>query len=88
MEAATKKVYEKRGQILVKNLKSRHFDAWYCGSREEALDKALELIPKDATVGWGGATSAVQIGLMEAVKTAAIMFMTGIPARPWKTGSG
>ncbi len=68
MEAATKKVYEKRGQILVKNLKSRHFDAWYCGSREEALNKALELIPKDTTVGWGGATSAVQIGLMDAVK--------------------
>ena len=68
MEAATKIVYEKRGQILVKNLQSRHFDAWYCGSREEALNKALELIPKDATVGWGGATSAVQIGLMEAVK--------------------
>ena len=22
--------YEKRGQILVKNLQSRHFDAYYC----------------------------------------------------------
>ena len=25
-----KKYYEKRGQILVKNLRSRHFDAYYC----------------------------------------------------------
>ena len=59
--------YEKRGQILVKNLKSRHFDAWYCADREEALKKALELIPEGAVIGWGGATSAQQIGLMDAL---------------------
>jgi len=69
MEAATKKFYEKRGQILVQNLRSRHFDAYYCEDKEAALEKALELIPRDATVGWGGATSAVQIGLMDAVKS-------------------
>lgn len=69
MEVATRKVYEKRGQILVKNLKNRHFDAYYCADRAAALEKALELIPRDAVVGWGGATSAVQIGLMDAVKS-------------------
>lgn len=69
MEASTKTFYEKRGQILVKNLKERHFDAWYCDTKATALEKALELIPKDATIGWGGAISAVQIGLMNAVKT-------------------
>lgn len=59
--------YEKRSQVLLKNLRSRHFEAYYCASREEALAKALELIPKGAVVGWGGATSAQQIGLMEAL---------------------
>lgn len=61
--------YEKRGQLLVKNLKSRHFDAYYCANKEEALKKALELIPEGASVGWGGALSAQQIGLMEAVRS-------------------
>ena len=60
--------YEKRGQILVKNLISRHFDACYCATKEEALKKALEWIPEGATVGWGGAMSAQQIGLMDAVR--------------------
>ncbi len=60
--------YEKRAAILVKNLKSRHFDADYCATREDALKRALELIPEGASVGWGGAMSAQQIGLMEAVK--------------------
>ena len=60
--------YEKRGALLVKNLKSRHFDAYYCATREEALQQALSLIPEGASVGWGGAMSAQQIGLMDAVR--------------------
>jgi len=67
MSNPTKMYYEKRGKILVKNLQSRHFEAYYCDNKEEALKKALELIPEGATVGWGGAHSAEQIGLMEAV---------------------
>ena len=63
-----KKYYEKRGEILVRNLRSRHFDAYYCASKEEALEKALELIPKGASVGWGGVMSAAQIGLLDAVR--------------------
>ena len=59
--------YEKRAQILVKNLQSRHFDAYYCADKEEALKKALELIPEGASVGWGGAMSCEQIGLMNAL---------------------
>ena len=27
-----KKYYEKRGNILVKNLQSRHFEAYYCAT--------------------------------------------------------
>ena len=45
------KFYEKRGQVLVKNLKKRHFDAYYCATKEDALSKALELIPEGATIG-------------------------------------
>lgn len=60
--------YNKRGEILVKNLKSRHFDAYYCESKEDALAQAMELIPKGASVAWGGALSADQIGLTEAVR--------------------
>lgn len=64
-----RKYYEKRGAILVKNLKSRHFEAYYCVTKEDALQKALELIPEGATVGWGGAMSAKEIGLMDALNT-------------------
>lgn len=61
------KYYEKRAQKMIKSLESRHFEAYYCTTGEEALAKALELIPKGASVGWGGAMSAQQIGLLDAV---------------------
>ena len=60
--------YEKRGKILVKNLQSRHFDAYYCADKEEALKKALELIPEGASISWGGVMSCDQIGLTDAVR--------------------
>ena len=59
--------YTKRAEILVNNFQSRGFEAYYCENREDALNKALELIPKGATVGWGGAMSAQQIGLLDAM---------------------
>lgn len=68
MNAFQKLYYGKRAQILIKNLRSRHFDAWYCETKEEALEKALSLIPENASVGWGGAMSAQQIGLMDEVR--------------------
>lgn len=61
--------YEKKGQVLVKNLRSRHFDAYYCPTAEEALKQALALIPEGASVSWGGALSAQQIGLLDAVNS-------------------
>ena len=69
MTEQMKTYYEKRAQVLVKNLKSRHFDAYYCPDSASALAKALELIPEGASVGWGGALSAQQIGLIDAVKS-------------------
>ena len=59
--------YEKRGKILVKNLESRHFEAHYCANKEEALKKALELIPEGSSVGWGGCMTATAMGLQEAL---------------------
>lgn len=61
-------MYEKRGKTLVKNLQNRHFEAYYCHNCEDALKKALELIPEGVTVGWGGVLSAEQIGLLDALR--------------------
>lgn len=63
-----KMYYEKRGTVLVQNLRGRHFEAYYCDNKQEALAKALELIPEESLVSWGGAMSAQQIGLIDAIR--------------------
>lgn len=68
MNEFTKKYYDKRGQVLVTNLQSRHFEAYYCENSAAALAKALELIPKGSSVCWGGAMSAEQIGLLNVLR--------------------
>ena len=71
MTDAKQKYYKKRAQLMLKNLRSHHFEGYYCASKAEALAKALELIPQGASVGWGGALSAQQIGLLDAVNAGA-----------------
>ena len=67
MEKATREFFDKRGPILVKNLQKRHFEAYYCPTKEDALAQVMELMPEGSTVGWGGAVSAAQVGVQEAV---------------------
>ena len=63
-----KEMYTKRGKVLAENLKKRHFEAYYCENKAQALGKAMELIPDGVTIGWGGAMSAQQIGLFDALR--------------------
>lgn len=68
MQEQKRMYYDKRAQRLLANLNNRHFEAYYCSTKEDALKKALELIPEGSKVGWGGALSASQIGLQDAIR--------------------
>lgn len=58
---------EKLAQKVIKGLESRNMTGYYAADKEEALKKALELIPEGSTVTMGGAMSAVEIGLVDAL---------------------
>lgn len=55
-------------QKVIKGLESRNMTGYYAATKEDALKKALELIPESSSVSMGGAMSAHEIGLVEAVK--------------------
>ena len=55
-------------QKVIKGLESRNMTGYYAATKEDALKKALELIPEGSSVTMGGAMSAHEIGLVEAVK--------------------
>lgn len=52
---------------VIKGLESRNMAGYYVHTKEEALKKALELIPEGSSISWGGARSAEEIGLTEAL---------------------
>lgn len=52
---------------IIKGLQSRNMCGYYVQSKEEALNKALELIPEGSSIGWGGSMSVGEIGLRDAV---------------------
>ena len=62
-------------ETVIKGLKSRNMTGWYAETREEALAKALELIPEGSSVTMGGAMSAHEIGLVRALKTGNYRFI-------------
>ncbi len=55
-------------QKVIRGLTSRNMTGYYAQSREAALKLALSLIPENSSVTMGGAMSAHEIGLVEAVK--------------------
>jgi L-lactate utilization protein LutB len=56
-------------QKIIKGLESRNMKGYYAASKEEALSMALSLIPEGSSVTMGGAMSAHEIGLVDALKT-------------------
>lgn len=51
------------GERIIKGLESRNMEGYYVNTKEEALAKALELIPEGSKVTWGGSVTIEEIGL-------------------------
>ncbi|MBP5414586.1 MAG: lactate utilization protein [Lachnospiraceae bacterium] len=62
----------KRNELLalqvIKGLESRNMSGYYASDKDEALKIALNLIEEGSTVTMGGAMSAHEIGLVDALK--------------------
>lgn len=59
---------DKLGEQVVKALKSRHFDAYYCTTKEDATKLILSLIPAEDVVSWGSSKSMETLGIISYVK--------------------
>ena len=69
-------------QKVIKGLASRNMTGYYAASKEEALKTALELIPEGSSVTMGGAMSANEIGLVDAVKSGNYNFLDRAAMEP------
>ncbi|MCR5402398.1 MAG: lactate utilization protein [Butyrivibrio sp.] len=56
-------------QKVINGLESRNMKGYYAKDKEEACKKALEIIEEGSSVTMGGAMSAHEIGLVDALKS-------------------
>ncbi len=59
--------YELTAQAVIRNLNRRNMEGYYCENSEQAVKKALELMPAGSSIAWGGSESVKECGLMDAI---------------------
>ncbi len=75
MDSNITKRNELLAQKVIKGLASRNMSGYYAASKEDALKQALALIPEGSSIAMGGAMSAHEIGLVDAVKNDKYRFL-------------
>ena len=59
---------ERLAERMIKNLKRRNIEAYYCPTAVETVKKVSELIADGSSVTWGGSMSIRDIGIPQALK--------------------
>lgn len=59
---------EQLAQTIIKNLKRRHIEGFYCATAEEAVKKVSELIADGSSVTWGGTMTVRDLGIPQYLK--------------------
>lgn len=54
---------ERLAQRMIQHLERRHFQAFYCPTAAEAVEKVSSLIPDGSSVTWGGSMTLRDMGL-------------------------
>lgn len=54
---------EQLAQKMIKNLKRRNFEAFYCPTAAEAVERVSAMIPDGSSVSWGGSMTIRDMGL-------------------------
>ena len=62
------KYYENIADTIIKNFKKRQIEGYYCPDKISALQKALELIPKGSSIGWGSSITLIETGLISTLQ--------------------
>jgi hypothetical protein len=62
-------------QTIIDEFQKRNLEGYYCETKEGALKKVLELIPKGAVVSCGGSSTLYEVGIIDALKNEGYNFL-------------
>ncbi|HAM15507.1 MAG TPA: lactate utilization protein [Eggerthellaceae bacterium] len=75
MNENIRKRNEMLAQKVIKGLESRNMTGYYAADKDAALAQALQIIPQGSSIAMGGAMSAHEIGLVDALKSGDYQFL-------------
>lgn len=63
-----KEAYKIKAETIINNFKKRKIEGYYCETKNEALDKVLDLLEDGSSISWGGSITLDQIGIKDKLK--------------------
>lgn len=65
MHEARHAAFEKTAQTIIKNLKKRNMEGYYCASSADAVELVRQLVPEGSSITWGGSESFAETGVKD-----------------------
>lgn len=65
MHEARKVAFAKTAETIIKNLKKRNIEGYYCASSADAVKLVRELVPEGSSITWGGSESFAETGVKD-----------------------
>ena len=63
-----KESYRVKSETIIKNLKKRNMEGFYCETKDKAVEKVMSLIDKDDVVSWGGSYTIDELDIKASLK--------------------
>ena len=63
-----KEYYAKAADTIIKNLKLRRMEGYYCATAAEAHDLVMSLIPAESKVSFGGSVTLAEAGILDTLR--------------------
>lgn len=67
--------YKTLANTMIKNFAKRNMEAFYCETKEDAVNLAMDMMKDGGSVGMGGSETVKETGLLDAVKNSSLHFI-------------
>lgn len=64
-----KEYYAKAAETIIKNLKMRRMEGYYCSTSAEAVELAMSLVPSGSKVSFGGSVTLTETGVLDTLRS-------------------
>lgn len=64
-----KEYYAKVAETIIKNLKLRRMEGYYCETSKDALDLVMGMIPSESSVSFGGSMTLAETGILDELRS-------------------